>query len=259
MRKILRLAALAVICCYFLLVGRFARDMREARLCTDIRITVTDSLKGTLVRMQDIRNLIEPNEVHYIGMPLSSIPLLDMEQRIRAYPLVKQADVYSTSDGVLHVEIGQRFPILRIINAYQEHFYIDEEGRVLSHLPHFSAHIPVVTGEIRVHPADLPAVIRRQKPGVSPDCWQSLFELALFLQKDPFWKAQIQEIHVLDNQEFRLIPSMGPPIIFGPWEDARDKFDRLFTLYRKGLPAVGWDKYRSINVKYKGQIICTKK
>jgi len=38
-----------------------------------------------------------------------------------------------------------------------------------------------------------------------------------------------------------------------------DKLTRLKLFYQKALPKVGWEKYSSINVKYRKQIICTKK
>ena len=35
-----------------------------------------------------------------------------------------------------------------------------------------------------------------------------------------------------------------------------DKFKRLELFYRYGLKKVGWDKYKTVNLSFKGQIVC---
>jgi cell division protein FtsQ len=35
------------------------------------------------------------------------------------------------------------------------------------------------------------------------------------------------------------------------------KLENLKLFYQKALPKVGWERYSSINLKYKNQIVCT--
>jgi cell division protein FtsQ len=47
--------------------------------------------------------------------------------------------------------------------------------------------------------------------------------------------------------------------VFGDISNCEEKFQNLESLYINGLNAVGWNKYETINLKYKGQVICTKR
>jgi cell division protein FtsQ len=57
-----------------------------------------------------------------------------------------------------------------------------------------------------------------------------------------------------------LIPRLGQHrILLGDTTDLRDKLDRMRTFYLQGLNNTGWDKYELINLKYKNQVVCTKR
>ena len=82
------------------------------------------------------------------------------------------------------------------------------------------------------------------------------------IDDDDFWRAQIVEIIVSQSQngelELRLIPRAGRhPIIFGRIEDVERKLDKLRRFYRIGLDREGWDRYRTIDIRFKGQVVCS--
>ena len=43
------------------------------------------------------------------------------------------------------------------------------------------------------------------------------------------------------------------------WKNLDDKFHRLMALYQRALPQVGWEKYSQVSVKYRGQVVCTRR
>jgi cell division protein FtsQ len=89
---------------------------------------------------------------------------------------------------------------------------------------------------------------------------KELYELGMFLKKDPFWNAQIQQINVTATKELEFVPRVGDHIIFiGKPGNYEKKFDRLKIFYKKGLNEVGWNKYSRISLEFENQIICTKK
>ena len=91
-------------------------------------------------------------------------------------------------------------------------------------------------------------------------CLDDLFKLASFIRNDEFWKANIQQIRVEPNGELTVIPTIGDHhILLGTTDNMEQKFNKLLLFYRKGLNTTGWDQYTNINLKYKDQVICTKK
>jgi cell division protein FtsQ len=91
------------------------------------------------------------------------------------------------------------------------------------------------------------------------DLLYSIFRLANFINKNEFWKAQVEQINI-ENNIFQIIPKAGDHIIiFGDANNIEKKFKKLFNLYQQGLPKVGWNKYESLDLRYEGQIIAKKK
>ena len=71
---------------------------------------------------------------------------------------------------------------------------------------------------------------------------------------------QIEQICVFPNKEVELIPRVGRfRIVLGALDDFEEKLNKLRLFYDQAIPKVGWDKYSVIDLKYKNQIVCTKK
>ena len=88
----------------------------------------------------------------------------------------------------------------------------------------------------------------------------ALFSLARFIDEHAFWKAQIMQIHGEENGDLILIPRVGyQQIVFGKAVNIEAKFSKLKLFYEKGISEKGWNNYSQINLKFKNQIVCTKK
>jgi cell division protein FtsQ len=62
------------------------------------------------------------------------------------------------------------------------------------------------------------------------------------------------------DSDIELVPMVGAHIIiFGRGDNIKAKFAKLEALYRNGFNVTGWNKYEVINLKYDGQIVCTKR
>ena len=74
----------------------------------------------------------------------------------------------------------------------------------------------------------------------------------------PHTCSLIQQIYVEDNGDIVFYTSVGDQkIIFGAVEDIDYKFAKLNAYYRQIVPAYGWEKYSTVNLKFSDQIVCT--
>ena len=48
-------------------------------------------------------------------------------------------------------------------------------------------------------------------------------------------------------------------IHFGLLTRVNEKLDNLYQFYQQAMPLKGWQTYSDISLKYKNQIVCTKK
>jgi cell division protein FtsQ len=116
----------------------------------------------------------------------------------------------------------------------------------------FTAFVPVATGNIYED--------YRDGDSAMSFVLRELFKIATYVDKDAFWRAQIDQIFVTAESELVLVPKLGNhQIIFGNTEQMEDKFNRLMLFYREALSRVGWDKYKAINLRYRGQVVAVKR
>ena len=90
-----------------------------------------------------------------------------------------------------------------------------------------------------------------------------LINFVKYIEDDSFWRAEVVQIVAVTisngDLEVELVPRTGDhTVLFGAIEDVEEKFDRLLAFYENGLGNFGWDNYRTISVKYKGQVVCRK-
>ena len=90
-----------------------------------------------------------------------------------------------------------------------------------------------------------------------------LINFVKYIEDDSFWRAEIVQIVAVTisngDVEVELVPRTGDhTVLFGAIEDVEEKFDKLLAFYRNGLENIGWEEYRTISVKYKGQVVCRK-
>jgi cell division protein FtsQ len=87
------------------------------------------------------------------------------------------------------------------------------------------------------------------------------------VEADSFWASQIVQINVLGSGEggwreplLELIPRVGDhTILLGELDGGEAaRLEKLRLFYSDGLAHQGWESARYINLRYEGQIICTK-
>ena len=178
---------------------------------------------------------------------------------------MKKNIIYITIDGRLKVEVKQRKPLVRIINDAGDSYYIDDEGKLMPLSDKYTAKILVANGYISESFAsrylysvsDLAKDVEATKNTMIDE----VYAMAEYINADEFWKAQVQQIYINADKDMELVPMVGnQKIIFGDTTAMDEKFKKLFTFYQQGLNTTGWwDKYSTINLKFKNQIVCTKK
>jgi cell division protein FtsQ len=222
--------------------------------CKSIDITIAPKNELLFLNRGMILSMIHPSgaEKEIVGKKIESLNIPAIEEKLNHNDFIKRAQVYTDMNGAMEIRIVQRRPILRIIRSDGSSFYIDENGTKMPVSQDFTAHVPVATGNLFES--------YKARDTMQSTVGMELNKIATYVDKDAFWKAQIEQIFVTAESEFVLVPKIGShTILFGTAENMEEKFDKLMLFYQEGLKRVGWDKYSTINVKYKDQVVCTKK
>jgi cell division protein FtsQ len=210
--------------------------------CSGMELVINDSIDYGFISKREVLRLLNSKKLSPIGKNIGDINIRQLEDELKQHPLIGNAECYHTPGNRIGIEITLRIPILRVMAANGEHYYIDEKGKTMP-IPNSAANVAIVTGYVDKAFAT-----------------KELYEFGMFLQEHPLWKAQIQQINVTPAKELELVPQVGDHIIFlGKPNNYENKFERLKTFYKKGLNEIGWNKYSRISLEFENQIICTKK
>ncbi|MEY3052982.1 MAG: hypothetical protein RLY31_2767 [Bacteroidota bacterium] len=177
-----------------------------------------------------------------------------IERALEDDPLVRNAEVALLANSTVRISVEQRVPLVRIIDKSGVQYYLDTEGVRMPLSRHVTARTLVATGQI---PGYTPDYLDRE--GRHP--LQDLFRLTQFLVADPFWNAMIEQVHLNGKGEWLLVPKVGDQVVvFGRWDaDAEEKFNRLLVFYQEAMSREGWWKYRSVDLRFRGQVVCQRR
>ncbi|KPK84366.1 MAG: hypothetical protein AMS27_10115 [Bacteroides sp. SM23_62_1] len=242
---------------YLAVILGFVSKEEDQLCCTGVKIIIHDSLNLQFVNEDMLIRLMQSTANDLTGEALRDIDLQEIENRIHSLRAVKSAEVYFTVQGELVMEVYQRKPVVRIIDRAGQSFYIDEEGYIMPTSRNFCSHVLVVNGRISEECRKAKSTMEQ---GRGMDLLRDIFKMATYITNDEFWNVQVMQIYINEKQEFELIPRVGAHIIeFGPADDIETKFEKLWILYDEGFRNTGWNQYDRINLKYKNQVVCTKR
>jgi cell division protein FtsQ len=247
-----------IISLYLVIMPAFLSHMTASVPCSGIRINIADSSDYHFVSKRELTSLVNQNSGRLAGTPVSKIHLPEIEQRIAKLSELKEAEVYTTIDGVLNVYVNQRNPIMRVIAGGGDYF-VDEEGIVMHNRGLYSPRLHIVGGNIRITGQMLNGVSVLDT-AIKNSVLKDIYPLMEFINHDNFWSAQIDQLYVDNDDEIDLIPRLGNQIIhLGKTDNFEGKLRNLEAFYNKVMPEVGWNKYELINLEYKDQIVCRKR
>ncbi len=232
-----------------LVISMVAR--KESKMVAGVNIEITALKDGHfLMTKEDVNLAIERS----FGFPLSSMPIgvVDVERLekvLNEEPFVKEVNVFVGSDNIVNIVLKQREPVLRIIDHNGLNYYLDEDGVKMPPSKNFTTRVLVATGNIPPYQADY----LKEKNGVL----SQLYELSKILKADEFLKPMIEQIYVNNKGEFTLAPKLGKQkILFGRYTKVKDRLSRLKVFYKEVMPYKGWAKYKTIDLRYEGQVVC---
>jgi len=242
-KKIALILFAAILAAYILFSIPCLGKGADNSICKNVEIIVVDTLKCHFIKKNEVENILKNSGIKIVGQKMSDINTAFIEQKLEENKLIKKAECYKTIDSIIKIEIYQKKPVLRIISN-SGNYYVDSERSIMPLSNNFAAYLPVATGNID------------QKFATT-----KLYDFALFLQSNKYWNSQIEQINVLPNKDIELTPQAGNfQIILGSLDDDYvEKLDKLKLFYNKGLNKVGWNRYSVINLKYKNQVVCTKR
>lgn len=243
------LLAVCIVCSFIA-----GKSHRHSLVCERLVVEVLDSLENRFVTGSDIKMVLDRTYGQYIGLPADSLDLVKIEDIVGRRSAVHDSEAYFTKDGTLHIEITQRKPVVRF-QKKDGGFYADADGYIFPLQSAFASHVQIIDGHI---PLAANSGYKGEVTEPYEKQWlERIMKLVNFLEVESEWRDKIVQIHVSENSELILVPREGKEkFIFGQPDRLEEKFERIRKYYTAVVPEKGSGKYRTVDVRFNGQIIC---
>ena len=217
----------------------FSSIRNQQKKVTEIIVEFEDGDNNFLTHAM-VNKLLIQNQETVQNQAKSVIDLYNLENNVSKNPYVEKAAVFLTVQGVLKSVIKQRTPVARVINK-KDSYYIDKEGVKVPLSDNYSARVLLVSGV-------------KDEDDVS-----EILPLIDTILKDNFLRKEVVGIEKSDANEYQFsVRSGNYKIDFGNLTEVDVKFKKLKAFYNKTFEDETIQIYKTINVKYHNQVVCTK-
>ncbi|MDR1259354.1 MAG: cell division protein FtsQ [Tannerellaceae bacterium] len=241
--RAISVAAALLLFCYILTLTVWLRKFPgEDVMCSRLTVVLQSGGDMRFVSEANITDALKQAGLDPVGRLMKTINTDKIERELMRNEMLERIHAYKTPSGIIRIDIRQKNPILRVI-SHDGSFYVDRNGSTMPVSRRYTARVPLASGYVEKEFATT-----------------QLYRFALFLQENEFWNNQIEQIYVHPDQDVELIPLVGNHrILLGTLDNFREKLDNLQLFYEQAIPKLGWEKYSIINLKFRNQIVCTKK
>jgi cell division protein FtsQ len=252
-RKLLFFAMWLAIGSGMLILFIAAIGKQKKDTCKDYMIEIKgDRIKDFFLDEAAITKLLRTSvNGNLKGQPKANFNLQRMESLLEKNVWIKEAQLYFDNQAVLHVSVEEREPVARVFTTGGRSFYIDKEKYMMPVSDKVFVKVPVFTGfPDKKMTSKSDSVLLRD-----------VSQTAQFINSNSFWSSQVAQVEIVGDcgpgcWEFEITPVVGNHIIkLGNGENIPDKFNRLLSFYQQVLSRASINKYKTIDVRFAGQVI----
>lgn len=217
----------------------FSSKRNESRMLKEANIEFTEA--EDFITHDKVNNLLIQNFGSIQSIRKDKLDLNSVEKSLDKNPMIDKAEVYATVDGKLKAIISQRKPVARIFQG-DNSYYIDSKGKIMPLSQTYTARVPLVTGE------------------VSSVDKERLNKLLNYINDDAFLKKNIIGMEVMSKGGLRMRSrNYGYEIHFGKPINIEKKFNNYKAFLQDAVKDTLIEQYKTINLKFTQQVVCTKK
>lgn len=240
----------------------FANQKQDKLICPKFEIEVSYNNAPALITQGNLRQQVTHNKIKVKGQEIGQIEVEKIQELFNANPFVKSATIAIGVNGVVKATVIQRNPVVRVVDMKNSQFYIDEDGYLMPLSPEFPARVMNAAGKIQPVEKinkDLKNEDDQLQFKKLPAELQKVYIAAMAIRKDAFSNSLIEQLVLNETGEIELFPKIGQQsIILGDTTRITEKLNNLKVFYTDGMKKTGWNTYKTINLKYRNQIVCTK-
>ncbi len=259
-RKFIRRVIISTI---LILIVIAANIVRNNTMVKSVDVTVDYNNSEALVSSETLQRELMKAMPTLGSIKVKEVKTHDVAKIVAQSPYIEKVDTYISISCKVKIKAYQRQPILHVF-YYDDEFYLDDKGIYIPTSTEGTANVMVGSGHFKqkykqkIQGLDIEKMIvdSVQKDYDITKMWQ----IAKYLYDNEQYRSLFDQIYVNRANDIELVPKMGNHIVcVGDANDIEEKMKYLYALYKEAFPRIGWNKYKYIDLTYKGQAICRKR
>lgn len=188
---------------------------------------------------------------------ISSIDLMKIQKLIGNNPWIKSCSAYIGLNDTLFIKAREYQPVLRVYNQDRRSVYVTDDGVIIPSSPHYSPRMIIASGNFA-----FPTPKKNSSINDSLYIHTGIPEalcIAKAIRKDGFLMGNIGQIYKNNDNEYELlVNNISARVILGDTCAVEHRLARLKTLLEHYSGTDELKPFKTLNLKYKNQIVCTK-
>ena len=192
------------------------------------------------VNQETVNKLLIENNSNAKSIGKDKLDLNRLEKRLNSHEMIEKSDVFVSITGVLKAVVKQKTPIARVFDG-DHSFYIDCKGNKMPLSANFTARVPLVSG------------------GINKKNSAKLAELFRIIHNDEFLKKNIIGVQIMPNGSLKMLNrNYNYQIDFGGTVRMNAKLNNYKVFFQKAVLDSSLNKYKTIDLRFAQQVVCTK-
>ena len=189
---------------------------------------------------------------------IASVNLMKIKELLADNPWIESSSASIGLNDTLIIKAKEHSPVLRVFNQEGQSVYVTAEGAVIPSGPNYTPRLIIANGNYHF-PTHLDKACLSDTLYAASGLNETL-AIALALRKDPFLEGNIGQIYRNQNNEYELmVNSLPARVVIGDTHAVENKLARLHTLMENFSGTAELLGYKTLDLRYKNQIVCTKK
>lgn len=214
-----------------------SQDLAKNRPIRDVQIEIYYPDNQVFIVESDFASMLREFGAPWDSTLRSEINISLLEEKLRNHPLILGAEVFSTWDGVLHIQLQQKKAQARIIQDTGM-MYVDVQGGFFPLSKHSSLALPVLSGI-----------------SDSSECKEALDLLNLASLHRAFpkgWAAMDRN----ERGSYTVYPQWhAHRIYWGQADHFEEKAHKVNALYAELLQSGSLDSLKWVDARFNGQVV----
>ena len=242
-KTILKTVLCVVLLGYVALAFAFVREENEKRICPGIDLRIVGNTLPEDVLRQGVNSQLARYGKKLKGEPLENIDLKRLEDYLSNFSNFEAVECSFNPDSRLRITITPIKAEVRVFSDNGRSFYINHYGKRIDADAEFYIDVPVL---------------------IAPEKYEHLIPSALSVIRYTAAEQDLSPLiaaYKIDGpNDLIIIPRLqGHVINFGDSTRLQEKKAAILAAYRNVLPAKGWNTYDTISVKFKNQIVASRR